>query len=114
MIATPLQQVLLHVPTRQAIANTLLISTVATAVGSVVVLWTAAARGDLETARRLAEKHWSSEEANDHSSLIAAAMVGDLERANGFAARIDARPGGQLVLNNARLAARIATAFCAH
>jgi uncharacterized membrane protein YfcA len=46
VIATPLQQVLLHVPTRQAIANSLLISTVATAVASVVVLWTASGGGD--------------------------------------------------------------------
>jgi TolB-like protein len=72
---------------------------------------TAAARGDLETARQLAEEYWSSEEADDQSSLIAAAMVGDLERANGFAARIDARPGGQLVLNNAAFACKCGSPF---
>ena len=61
----------------------------------------AAASGDLQTARGLAVAHWESEWATDWSSLLAAALIGDRERANAFAARIDARPGGQLVLNNA-------------
>jgi uncharacterized membrane protein YfcA len=46
VIATPLQQILLHMPTRQAIANTLLVSTVVTVVASVFVLWTGVERGD--------------------------------------------------------------------
>jgi uncharacterized membrane protein YfcA len=46
VIATPLQQVLLHMPTRNAIANTLLVSTVVTSLGSLFVVWTGVARGD--------------------------------------------------------------------
>jgi uncharacterized membrane protein YfcA len=46
VIATPLQQIMLHMPTRPAIANTLLVSSVATAVASVYVLWTGVERGD--------------------------------------------------------------------
>lgn len=64
-------------------------------------LVTAAAAGDLETARPLAEDFFTSEPANDQSSMIVAAMIGDRDRANAFAARIDARPGGSLALNNA-------------
>jgi len=46
VIATPMQQIALQVPLRHAIANTLLTSTVVTAVASVVVLWIGAERGD--------------------------------------------------------------------
>ena len=46
VIATPLQQILLRMPTRRAIANTLLVSTAATAVASVYVLWTGVHQGD--------------------------------------------------------------------
>ncbi len=64
-------------------------------------LVTAAARGDLEAARSLAEEFWTDELAQDQSSMVVAAMIGDRERANEYAARIDARPGGAIVLNNA-------------
>ncbi len=46
VIATPMQQILLHVPMRNAIANTLVVSTVVTAVASALVLWTGVDRGD--------------------------------------------------------------------
>ena len=46
VIGTPLQQILLHMPMRHAIANTLLVSTVVTAVASALVLWTGIDRGD--------------------------------------------------------------------
>ena len=40
VIATPLQQVLLHVPRRNAVANTLLVATVVTLVAGAIVMWT--------------------------------------------------------------------------
>lgn len=33
--------------------------------------------------------------------MVVAAMIGDRDWANAFAARIDARPGGSIALNNA-------------
>ncbi len=63
-------------------------------------LLTAAANGEMEVARQLAEDFWNAPTTDDWYSVIAAAMVGDRQRANEFAARIDARPGGFMVLNN--------------
>ena len=51
VIATPLQQLLLHVPTRDAIANTLLVSSVATGLGSTIVVWSGVSRGDFKLAQ---------------------------------------------------------------
>lgn len=45
VIATPMQQLLLRMPLRSAIANTLLVSTVATLAAGVVVVWTGIAGG---------------------------------------------------------------------
>jgi hypothetical protein len=60
-----------------------------------------AAAGDIETAKPLAEAFYDDPETDEWSSLMPAAMLGDRERANAIAARIDARTGGTLVLINA-------------
>lgn len=57
--------------------------------------------GDIETARRKAAEHWSTPGADQWSSLMAAAIVGDRDKANEFAAMIDARPGSSLALSSA-------------
>jgi hypothetical protein len=57
-------------------------------------------KGEAGAARAVAERYWASPEADDWSSQIVAAVVGDRERANKYAARIDARPGGMLVRSN--------------
>ncbi len=54
--------------------------------------------GDLAVARQMAEKYWSRPDVNDGNSLVVAAVVGDRERANELAARIDAYPGSVAVL----------------
>ncbi|MBY6204559.1 hypothetical protein [Halomonas denitrificans] len=61
----------------------------------------AAAAGNLDVARAYADEFRASDDANDQSLMVVAAMIGDREAANRFAARIDARPGGGIVLNNA-------------
>jgi hypothetical protein len=63
--------------------------------------------GDPAVARQMAEEHWSSPDADDWSSLVVAAVVGDRERANEFAARIDAYPGSVVVLS-----LTVLTCFC--
>jgi len=55
--------------------------------------------GDPAVARQMAEEYWSRPDADDWSSLVVAAVVGDRERANKFAARIDAYPGSVVVLS---------------
>jgi len=57
-----------------------------------------AMQGDAAAARAMAEQYWSRPDADDHSSLIVAASIGDRARANRYAARIDGRPGGSQVL----------------
>ncbi len=57
--------------------------------------------GDPELAWQLAEEHRSAVDADDWSSLIVAAIVGNREIANELAARIDARPGSSLALSAA-------------
>ena len=52
----------------------------------------------------MAEEYWSRP---DVESLVVAAVVGDRERANELAARIDARPGSAAVLSNV-----VFTCFC--
>ncbi len=63
--------------------------------------------GDPTLARQMAEEHWSMPDVNDWSSLLVAAVVGDRERANELAARIDAYPGSVVVL-----AATLSACFC--
>ncbi len=53
--------------------------------------------GDPGVARQMAETYWSRPDVGDQSSLSVAAVVGDRERANEIAARIDANPGSVLV-----------------
>ncbi len=55
--------------------------------------------GDPALARQMAEEFWSRTDADDFSSLLVAAVVGDRELANEIAARIDAYPGSALVLS---------------
>jgi TolB-like protein len=63
-------------------------------------IFSEALAGDPAVARQLAEEHWSKTGVDDWSSLMVAAVVGDRERANRLAARIDARPGSALVLSS--------------
>ncbi len=63
--------------------------------------------GDPEVARQMAEDYWSDPGANDFSSLLVAAVVGDRKKANDVVARIDALPGSAVVLSSA-----IVTCFC--
>ncbi|NND44687.1 MAG: hypothetical protein HKN58_05150 [Xanthomonadales bacterium] len=64
-------------------------------------LYREALLGNHEKARAIADEHLSRPDADDWSSMIVAAVVGDRERANRHAAAIDARPGSALVLTNA-------------
>jgi TolB-like protein len=54
--------------------------------------------GDPGLARQMAEVYWSKHDVWKQDSLIIAAVVGDRERANEFAARIDAYPGSAVWL----------------
>lgn len=63
--------------------------------------------GDVDGARQMAEEFWSGPDADDFSSLVVAAVVGDRERANELAARIDAFPGSAVVFS-----AAITYCFC--
>ena len=62
------------------------------------IFWQALA-GDPAVARQMVEEYWSRPDANDWSSLVLAAVVGDREQANEIAARIDMYPGSAVVLN---------------
>jgi len=57
--------------------------------------------GDLVAARQMADDYWSGPDADDRSSIIVAAVIGDREMANEAAARIDASPGGAIVISHA-------------
>ncbi len=63
--------------------------------------------GDPGVARQMAEAYWSRPDVGDEFSLRVAAVVGDRERANELAARIDAHPGSAVVF-----ASTILTCFC--
>jgi len=63
--------------------------------------------GDVEAVRQGAEEFWSGPDADDFSSLVVAAVVGDRERANELASRIDTIPGSALVFS-----AAITYCFC--
>jgi TolB-like protein len=56
--------------------------------------------GNAQGARAIAEELERSGKASDMTGLITFAIVGDRQRANDYAALIDARPGGTLVLVN--------------
>jgi TolB-like protein len=57
--------------------------------------------GNREAALELAEEYRNGPLANDWTSMIVAAMLGDRERANRHAALLDAKPGSAVVLINA-------------
>ena len=63
--------------------------------------------GDPAVARQMASDYWSRSDTEDFSSLVIAAVIGDRERANEVAARIDAHPGSVVVLSSA-----VFTCFC--
>jgi hypothetical protein len=56
--------------------------------------------GDPGVARQMAEAYWSRPDVGDVSSLRIAAVVGDRERANEIAARIDANPGSAIAFTD--------------
>ena len=56
---------------------------------------------DPAVARRLANDYWSGPDTDDRSSIVIAAAIGDRERANAAAARIDAYPGSAVVISHA-------------
>ena len=66
-----------------------------------------AVAGDSALAQQMAEEHWSRPNVGDRSSLIVAAVVGDRDRANQIAARIDTQPGSVVVLS-----VSVLTCFC--
>ncbi|MBT8040659.1 MAG: hypothetical protein KJN78_10480 [Gammaproteobacteria bacterium] len=57
-----------------------------------------ASAGDPKRARRMAAEYLARPDAEDWSSLVAAAVTGNREAANAAASRIDARPGGPFML----------------
>ncbi|MBT8057890.1 MAG: hypothetical protein KJO72_13215 [Gammaproteobacteria bacterium] len=57
-----------------------------------------ASAGDPKRARRMAADYLARPDAEDWSSLVAAAVTGNREAANAAASRIDARPGGPFML----------------
>ena len=63
--------------------------------------------GDPAVARRMANDYLAGPDADDRSSIVIAAVIGDRERANEAAARIDAYPGGAVVISHA-----IFSCFC--
>jgi TolB-like protein len=63
--------------------------------------------GNPEVARQMAEGYWSEPDADDWNSLIIAAVVGDRNRANEIAARIDTYPGSPVAFTVV-----IFTCFC--
>lgn len=57
--------------------------------------------GDPAVARRMADDYWSGPDTDDRSSIVIAAVIGDRERANEAAARVDAYPGSAVVISHA-------------
>ncbi len=57
--------------------------------------------GDPAVARQMANDYWSGSNPDDLSSIVIAAVIGDRERANEAAARIDAHPGSSVVISHA-------------
>ena len=57
-------------------------------------------QGNTEAAMKIVEDFRAGPMANDWSLMVVAAMLGDRERANHHAAKIDARPGSAIVLIN--------------
>ena len=67
--------------------------------------------GNADVARQMAEDYWSRPDADDVSSLIVAAIVGNRDRANEFAARIDQKPGSGIVFSEVLLICMCGAAF---
>ncbi len=57
--------------------------------------------GDPTVARRMANDYLSRPDADDRTSMVIAAVIGDRKRANEAAARIDAYPGSAIVISHA-------------
>jgi hypothetical protein len=57
--------------------------------------------GDPAVARQMANDYWSGANTDDLSSIVIAAVIGDRERANEAAARIDSYPGSAVVISHA-------------
>jgi TolB-like protein len=57
-----------------------------------------ASAGDPAVARSMASEFFAVPETDDWSRMVAAAAIGDLDKANAAAARIDDRPGGAFML----------------
>ena len=57
--------------------------------------------GNLAVARQMANDYWSGSDTDDLSSMVIAAVIGDREKANEAAARIDAYPGSAVVISHA-------------
>jgi TolB-like protein len=55
--------------------------------------------GDPDIARRMAEDYWSDPDADDQSSLVIAAVMGDRKRANEIAARLDTHLGSPIAFS---------------
>ena len=70
-------------------------------------IWRQASAGNSANARQLANDYWSGSDTNDLATLTIAAIIGDRDRANAAAARIDAHPGSATVLSSATY-----TCFC--
>ena len=57
--------------------------------------------GDLAIARQMANDYWSGSDADDLSSIVIAAAIGDRDKANEAAARVDAFSGSAVVISHA-------------
>ncbi len=57
--------------------------------------------GDPTVARQMAEDYWAGPDADDLSSIIIAAVIGDRDKANATVARLDAHPGSAAVISHA-------------
>ncbi len=57
--------------------------------------------GDLAAARQMADEYWSGSDTDDLSSIVISAAIGDREKANDAAARVDAYPGSAVVISHA-------------
>ncbi len=67
--------------------------------------------GNREAAMEMAEEFWNGPMANDWTSMLIAAMLGDRDRANQHAARLDAQPGSAIVLINGSYMCACGAAF---
>ena len=63
--------------------------------------------GNSTVAQQMAHRYWSRFDADDLSTLVVAAVIGDREKANEAAAQIDSHAGSVVALSTA-----IFTCFC--